>query len=72
VSIRGKAPIVGIGETTVDRLGSRRVDRSRRRTATGSNIIGCPIETVMIGITVEAVFEQASADVWLPKFKPLR
>jgi hypothetical protein len=25
---------------------------------------------VTIGLTVVAVFEQASADIWLPKFKP--
>ena len=35
-----------------------------------SNLVGCPIEEVTIGMAVEVVFEQASADVWLPKFKP--
>ena len=35
-----------------------------------SNIVDCPIEAVTIGMAVEAVFEQASADIWLPKFKP--
>ena len=35
-----------------------------------SNVVGCPIEQVTIGMGVEALFEQASADIWLPKFKP--
>ena len=35
-----------------------------------SNIIGCPVETVKIDMPVEVVFEQASTDIWLPKFKP--
>jgi uncharacterized protein len=36
-----------------------------------SNIVGCPIEQVTIGMAVEVVLEQASAEIWLPKFKPL-
>lgn len=35
-----------------------------------SNIVGCPIEAVSIGMPVEVTFEQASPDIWLPKFKP--
>ena len=35
-----------------------------------SNIVGCPVEAVQIGMPVEVVFEQASPEVWLPKFKP--
>jgi uncharacterized OB-fold protein len=34
-----------------------------------TNIIGCPVENVAIGMKVAVVFEQASNDVWLPKFK---
>ena len=35
-----------------------------------TNIIGCPVEKVSLGMKVSVVFEQASKDVWLPKFKP--
>jgi uncharacterized OB-fold protein len=35
-----------------------------------SNVIGCPIDAVTIDMPVEVTFEQASVDVWLPKFKP--
>ncbi len=35
-----------------------------------SNVIGCPVEAVKIDMPVEVAFEQASAEVWLPKFKP--
>jgi uncharacterized OB-fold protein len=35
-----------------------------------SNIVGCPIEAVSIGMMVEVTFDQASPDIWLPKFKP--
>jgi hypothetical protein len=35
-----------------------------------SNIIGCPVDAVTIDMPVEVFFEQASAEVWLPKFKP--
>jgi hypothetical protein len=34
-----------------------------------SNIIGCPIENVQIGIDVEAVFEDTGDGVTLPKFR---
>jgi uncharacterized OB-fold protein len=36
-----------------------------------SNVVGCPVEAVTIGMAVEVTFEQASADIWLPKFKPV-
>jgi uncharacterized OB-fold protein len=35
-----------------------------------SNIIGCPIENVKIGMNVEVVFEDTGEGVTLPKFKP--
>ena len=37
-----------------------------------SNIIGCPIEDVRIGMPVEVVFEPAAEGITLPKFKPQR
>jgi hypothetical protein len=36
-----------------------------------SNIVGCPVDQVTLGMKVSVAFEQASKDVWLPKFKPL-
>ena len=36
-----------------------------------TNIVGCPVDQVTLGMKVSVVFEQASKDVWLPKFKPL-
>lgn len=35
-----------------------------------SNIVGCPIEKVAIGMPVEVVFEEAAQGIFLPKFKP--
>jgi hypothetical protein len=35
-----------------------------------TNIVGCPVEDVKLGMKVSVVFEQASKDIWLPKFKP--
>jgi uncharacterized OB-fold protein len=35
-----------------------------------SNIIGCPIENVKIGMDVEVVFEDTGDGITLPKFKP--
>lgn len=35
-----------------------------------SNIIGCAADTVHIGMRVEVVFEDATSDVTLPKFRP--
>lgn len=36
-----------------------------------TNIVGCPVEDVKLGMKVTVRFEQASKDVWLPKFRPL-
>jgi len=35
-----------------------------------TNIVGCPAEDVKLGMKVSVVFEQASREIWLPKFKP--
>lgn len=35
-----------------------------------SNIIGCAIEKVEIGMPVEVVFEEAGPGIYLPKFRP--
>ena len=35
-----------------------------------TNIIGCPVENVKLGMKVAVQFEKASEKVWLPKFKP--
>ena len=35
-----------------------------------SNIVGCPIEKVSIGMAVEVVFENAAQGIFLPKFRP--
>lgn len=35
-----------------------------------TNVIGCPVEAVKLGMKVAVVFEQQSPDIWLPKFKP--
>ena len=37
-----------------------------------SNIVGCAIDEVKIGMPVEAVFEEARNGIFLPKFKPRR
>ena len=36
-----------------------------------TNIVNCPVDQVQLGMKVSVVFEQASKDVWLPKFKPI-
>lgn len=36
-----------------------------------TNIVGCPVEEVKLGMKVSVTFEQASKEVWLPKFKPV-
>jgi uncharacterized protein len=36
-----------------------------------SNVVGCPVENVKLGMKVSVTFEQQSADIWLPKFKPV-
>jgi uncharacterized OB-fold protein len=35
-----------------------------------SNIVGCPIEKVTIGMSVEVVFQEAAEGIYLPKFRP--
>ena len=35
-----------------------------------SNVVGCPVEDVKLGMKVAVVFEQQAPEVWLPKFKP--
>ena len=35
-----------------------------------SNIIGCGVDAVELGMNVAVVFEQQSPEIWLPKFKP--
>jgi uncharacterized OB-fold protein len=35
-----------------------------------TNVIGCPVEAVKLGMKVTVQFEKASEKVWLPKFKP--
>jgi hypothetical protein len=37
-----------------------------------TNVVGCAPEEVCIGLPVEVVFEDVTADVTLPKFKPVR
>ena len=36
-----------------------------------TNIVGCAAEAVRIGMAVEVVFEDVTADVTLPKFRPV-
>ncbi|MGH7875093.1 MAG: Zn-ribbon domain-containing OB-fold protein [Candidatus Binatia bacterium] len=36
-----------------------------------TNIVGCAADQVTLGMKVSVTFEQASKDVWLPKFKPV-
>ncbi len=35
-----------------------------------TNIVGCAVEEVKLGMKVTVQFEQAADDVWLPKFRP--
>jgi uncharacterized OB-fold protein len=35
-----------------------------------SNVVGCPVDSAGIGMEVSVVFEQVSAQIWLPKFTP--
>ena len=37
-----------------------------------SNVIGCPVENVKLGMKVSVLFEQQSPEIYLPKFKPLQ
>jgi len=34
-----------------------------------TNVVGCGVEDVKLGMKVTVAFEQASPDIWLPKFK---
>lgn len=36
-----------------------------------TNLVDCPVEQVRIGMAVEVTFEDATASVTLPKFKPV-
>ena len=36
-----------------------------------SNVVGCRLEEVRVGMAVEAVFEEISPEVTLPKFRPV-
>jgi len=36
-----------------------------------SNIVGCPLEKVRIGMSVEATFEDWTEEISVPKFKPI-
>lgn len=36
-----------------------------------TNVIGCPVENVTLDLKVSVIFEQQSADIWLPKFMPV-
>ena len=35
-----------------------------------TNVVGCPPDTVRIGMPVEVVFEDVTAEITLPKFRP--
>lgn len=37
-----------------------------------SNLVGCPVSEIEIGMAVDVVFEDVTPDVTLPKFRPLR
>jgi uncharacterized OB-fold protein len=37
-----------------------------------SNLVGCPVDEIAVGMPVEVVFEQVSPDVTLPKFRRRR
>jgi len=37
-----------------------------------SNLVDCPIENIRPGMTVEVAFEDVTAEISLPKFRPLR
>ncbi len=37
-----------------------------------TNIVGCPPEDIRVGMQVEVVFDDVSAEISLPKFKPVR
>jgi uncharacterized OB-fold protein len=35
-----------------------------------SNVVNCPVDKITIGMPVEVVFEAASTEISLPKFRP--
>ena len=35
-----------------------------------TNVVGCPVEDVKLGMKVTVQFDKASEKIWLPKFKP--
>ena len=37
-----------------------------------TNIVGCALEDIEIGMPVEVVFDEITAEVTLPRFKPFR
>lgn len=37
-----------------------------------SNVVGCPVQEMRIGMPVEVVFDEVGAEVTLPKFRPRR
>jgi hypothetical protein len=37
-----------------------------------SNVVGCPWEEVQVGMPVEVVFREVSAEATLPQFRPAR
>ncbi len=37
-----------------------------------SNVVGCPVEEIYIGMSVEVLFENVTTQITLPKFKPLQ
>lgn len=36
-----------------------------------TNIVGCDVDDVKLGMKVTVQFEQASPEIWLPKFRPV-
>jgi hypothetical protein len=36
-----------------------------------SNVVGCDVESVKCGVAVEVIFEQWSAEITMPKFRPV-
>lgn len=35
-----------------------------------SNLVGCPVDAITVGMPVEVIFERLSPEVTLPKFRP--
>ncbi len=36
-----------------------------------TNIVGCGVDDVRVGMKVAVQFEPASPEIWLPKFRPV-